>query len=389
MRASFLLVVGLARVALATAACHRSDVAAAKSAPEEPAAAPALAPGAPRLVGRFDRRDPAGPRFAWSASRVEARFRGAGIAVRLRAAPLEPHTVYVDGRELVLHETGTPYSVSVDDGPTTTIDVGGGARRYVLATGLDRARVHTVVLTREAEAFAGVHQLLGFEVEGGALLDPPATRRRRIEIVGDSITCGFGVLGLDQTCPFSADTESEPLAWGALAAKSLGALRMVTAWSGLGVLRNYAGDTTPTMPERYGRALADDETSVWAHAFVPDAIVVALGTNDFAGGQGDPGPEFQASYTTFLATLRSVHPGAHLVAATSPMLSGGSREKLHLYLEGAVAARKAAGDARVSLLEIDEQSEEDGYGCGYHPSRTTQQKMAARLVGHLKVHLGW
>jgi hypothetical protein len=34
-------------------------------------------------VGRFDHRDPAGPRCEWSASGVTARFRGTGIRVKL------------------------------------------------------------------------------------------------------------------------------------------------------------------------------------------------------------------------------------------------------------------------------------------------------------------
>ncbi|HVM69000.1 MAG TPA: SGNH/GDSL hydrolase family protein, partial [Gaiellaceae bacterium] len=161
------------------------------------------------------------------------------------------------------------------------------------------------------------------------------------------------------------------------------------AVSGLGVTRNYGGQTTGTMPSRYGRALADDPTSTWDHAFVPDVVVVNLGTNDFAGGQGDPGPGFESTYAAFLATLRATHPHAHLVAATSPMLSEPSRTRLRVYLQAAIATRAAAGDVDVSLLDVDEQAQADGYGCDYHPSRATQEKMAAKLAAHLRRVMQW
>jgi lysophospholipase L1-like esterase len=320
------------------------------------------------IVGRIDTRDAAGPSFGWSATEIRARFSGASLSV-------------------VLQDTGASYyDVAVDGGRPTVLLVTGSAKPYELATGLALGE-HDVILTRRTEAGTGVTQLLGFV---GALVPTPAPSGRRIELVGDSITCGYGVLGPNETCPFSASTESEPLAWGAVAARQLAALHMVTAVSGLGVIRNYGGDTVDTMPERYDRALADDASSIWDHhAFEPDVIVVNLGTNDFAGGKGDPGPGFQVTYTSFLATLRARHPQAQIVAATSPMVSNDDRTKLHAYVAGAVATRQSAGDAKVSWVDIDEQSPADGYGCDYHPSITTQKKMAATLVAHVKLLMGW
>ena len=259
------------------------------------------------IVGRIDTRDAAGPSFGWSATEIRARFSGASLSV-------------------VLRDTGASYyDVSIDGGTPTPLLVTGGAQPYDVATGLAPGE-HDVILTKRTETTTGVTQLLGFV---GTLVPTPVPAGRRIELVGDSITCGYGVLGPNETCSFSASTESEPLAWGALAAGQLAALHMVTAVSGRGVIRNYGGDTANTMPELYDRALADDASSTWdQHAFEPDVIVVNLGTNDFAGGKGDPGPGFQVTYTSFLATLRARHPQAHIVAATSPMVSNDDRTKL-------------------------------------------------------------
>jgi lysophospholipase L1-like esterase len=323
------------------------------------------------VIGRVDLRDPAGPRFGWPGTKIRARFAGSGIAFELE-------------------DSGTShYDVSIDGGPPSILVVSGGPATYELASGLPPGS-HEVVVTKRTETFLGVTQLLDVRAtRGGTLIPTPVPRGRRMEIVGDSITCGYGVLGPDETCPFSADTQSEPLAWGALAAKSLSAMHTSIAVSGIGVFRNYAGDIQDTMPERYGRSIADDPSSAWDHSFVPDVIVVNLGTNDFAGGKGDPGPVFQETYVAFLATLRATHPTAHIVATTSPMLSGSNASAHRAYVEAAIAQRKAAGDARISFLAIEEQRPEDGLGCGFHPSRVTQQKMATRLVSHVKPRLGW
>lgn len=351
--------------ASAGAAGGSSDGAAA-----DPAAGPIVPVdlAALHVIGRVDTRDPAGSRFGWPGTELRARFSGPGLA-------------------LVFADTGTShYDVSIDGAAPVLLVVTGDAKTYAVAAGLAPG-LHDLVLTKRTETITGVTQLLGVV---GTLVPTPAPSGRRMELIGDSITCGFGVLGADETCPFSASTQSEPLAWGGLAAKQLGAMHTVVAFSGLGVTRNYGGDTTETMPDRYDRALANDPSSVWDHqGFVPDVIVVSLGTNDFSGGKGDPGGSFEEAYEGFLAGLRAKHPGARIVATTSPMLSNTNREKLHDYIANAVAARAAAGDTKLTMLDIAEQDEADGYGCSWHPSLKTQKKMAVRVAAHVKVVAGW
>lgn len=341
----------------------------APSAAADAGPAAALAPF--HVIGRVDRRDPAGPRFGWPGTEIRARFAGTGLSLVL-ADTAESH-----------------YDVAIDGGPPALLVVSGAAQAYPIARGLAPG-VHDVVVTKRTETNVGITQLLGVVPDaGGALVPSPAWSARRIEIVGDSIACGYGVLGTEATCHFTRATESEPQAWGALAAKALAAEHTTIAFSGLGVSRNYGGDPSDTMPMRYGRALATDETSTWDHSFVPGVVVVALGTNDFTGGQGDPGPAFEAAYAAFLAQLRAVHPNAAIVAVTSPMLSEPSRTLLRGYVEGAIAARAAAGDTDVTLVDVDEQKEADGYGCDYHPSAATQKAIAAKVVARVKALTGW
>lgn len=386
----------LARVGLVSFATAVAAVAPACARREPPAAPSVPAPSAsPRFVGRFDLRDPAGPRFAWSTSTIEASFTGTGIAMRLRAAPLEPHDVTIDGKRVTLRESTTSYTVRIDEQPPFTLEVGAARERYELGRGLDPARVHTVSVTRDAEAFAGVHQFLGFDVQRGALV-PPRARPLRIEIVGDSITCGYGVLGADASCPFTYATERASLAYGALLGRALDADVTTVCWSGKGVYRNYDVDGLPTMPELFELAVPvkKGRGTPWSFeaAPKPHAVVLHLGANDFfADGDHDGKPDpidhaaFEQSYARLLARVRAVAPGAPILVVLAPMLKGALREDARATLERVVRARREAGDDRVVFVEGAPQG--DAVGCDSHPNADTQAALARELERALRAAL--
>jgi lysophospholipase L1-like esterase len=332
----------------------------------------ALAPV--HLVGRFDTSDPAGPRFSFAGSRLVTRFEGASLRVRL------------------VESGPNRYSVRIDGGERPVLETEAGNRVYVLAEGL-AAGAHDLVLTRRTEAFFGITRWLGFE--GATLVPTPAPYQRFVEIVGDSISNGYGVLGDGPTCAFSAAVESEPDAYGALAAEALHAGHATIAYSGKGVFQNYGNTAEPLVPDVYLESFGDAPGTPWdfARGYRPDVIVVNLGTNDYWAG--DPGDGFSRAYDAFVLALRARHPAAWIVVALSPMLSDAepagkmARTKARARLQGVVAAAKARGDARVDFLELDEQRAEDGLGCDYHPGRVTQKKMAVQLEAKIRALTGW
>jgi lysophospholipase L1-like esterase len=348
--------------------------------------APSGARAEPRLVGRFDRGDPAGPRFAWSGSTLELRFRGQGLAVRLRAAPLPDKKVT---------EATTAYAVLLDGRPMPDLAVHPGEGRYVVADGLDASRSHTVALTREAEAWAGVHQLLAVEVAGGELLAPPPPRAAPIEVVGDSISCGYGALGAEASCPFSFATERASAAFPALVGRALDRDVVTVCWSGRGVLRNWDGSASGAMPELYLRAIPEPAVAFdFAREPEPAVVITALGTNDFLGGSEPIDPAaFEAAYAAFLAKVRALRPHAWILVAESPMLPpepvegrGDLRAAARRSLERVVASRAAAGDGRVELLPLPWQG--DRRGCDHHPNAAMHRELAARVGAAVRAKLG-
>ena len=315
--------------------------------------------------------------------------------MRLRAAPLEPHDVTIDGKRVTLRESTTSYTVRIDEQAPFTVEVGPACERYELARDLDPARVHTVSVTRDAEAFAGVHQFLGFEVQRGALV-PPRPRPLRIEIVGDSITCGYGVLGADASCPFTYATERASLAYGALLGRALDADVTTVCWSGKGVYRNYDVDGLPTMPDLFELAVPVKKGSgtPWSFeaAAKPHAVVLHLGANDFfADGDHDGKPDaidhaaFEQAYARLLARVRAVAPGAPILVVLAPMLKGALREDARATLERVVRARREAGDDRVVFVEGAPQG--DAVGCDSHPNVDTQATLARELERALRAAL--
>jgi len=243
------------------------------------------------------------------------------------------------------------------------------------------------LLYRRTEASFNETTFNGFDVPSSAYL-PATVAPHRLEVIGDSISAGYGNEGTFP-CTFTAATENQYLSYEAIAARTLNAQLYTEAWSGIGMYHNYEGETTDQMPVRYLRTLPDRATSTWDFGkFVPEAVVINLGTNDFS--KGDPGMPFQTAYLKFVTDLRGRYPLARFFLAVGTMLSGDGYKQATAYLKAVIDSRATAGDTNLRLLEFGSQdSNADGLGCDYHPSLKTHQKMADKLIATLKSELGW
>jgi len=332
--------------------------------------------GPPALgyVGRIDLSQAAGPRFEWSGTQVIARFVGTGINIQM-ADYGNYFDVYLDG---VLQ-------------PTQIMGVGGnGTTDYPLASGLTNG-THEVILYRRTEAQVSLTQILGVTFPpGGSLLPPPQRPNRRIEIVGDSISCGLGVLGVGPTCTPTNANEDHDDSYGALTARALNADLITIAWSGKGMYEDYGGATTSTMPDLYPYSMPTQPATatLWNFSeWTPDAVVINLGTNDF--WNGDPGAQFESTYLSFVQTVRGHYPNAYIVCANGPLLVSPDFTTAETYITGVVSQMKAAGDTRIEYLSFGMQGAGNGYGCDYHPSAATHAIMATTLEAALSSALGW
>jgi lysophospholipase L1-like esterase len=350
------------------------------------------APPAIRFVGRFDTRDPAGPRCSFSGCRIIADYTGTDVSVRLAETPGITGSSELD---VVVDGVVLPQKLS----PTA------GAADYALTTGLAPGP-HQIELYRRTEASDGVTQFLGFSYGGGGrLLAPRPAPTRRIEIVGDSTTTGYGVEGAGPTCPdpgYSAKYKNFRKAFGARLGARFGADVVAVSYSGKGLTQNLYRPDTLLLPTLYRRALADDPASTWSFpaGTAPDAVFLMVGANDFTiGVPVDNGPasyaDFEAAYKAFVADIRSKYPVAHVWCLVSPGVSDAfpvgrnMRSNIRNAAAATVAARAAAGDARVYLYELPEAEASDKTACDYHPNAALHQRMADTLAPLVTSKLGW
>jgi len=320
-----------------------------------------------RYIGRWDDSDPKGPRCEWSASTVEVRFHGTELDVGLAPSPAY----------FVAEVDGTP-------GQKFQPKDGG---RVTLATGLTEGR-HVVRLVRETEAFTNPAQILDFVLpEGG--LDPAKRARHHLEVIGDSISCGYGNEGANEHEHFKPETENAYLTYGAIAARAVWADYTCIAWSG----RKMWPDNT--IPSIYDLSLPTIPSSQRNLGPASDAIVINLATNDFGPGIPDE-KGWTTAYASFIGTLREHSPKARIYLAMGPMMSDsyppGRHEMTVLrgYLNDVISLRKSSGDTNITILDFGTQdAAKNGLGSDWHPNVKTHQIMGDQLAAQLRTDLHW
>lgn len=327
------------------------------------------------FTGRFDFSDPKGPWFAWSASTISARFRGTGIKSRLRSPGDNYFTVLLDGKVAVnsLHVRGIESAKEAD--------------LYTLATGLADG-IHKISLVKRTEFNIGKAQFLGFKVENGSLLEPAATPERKIEIIGDSISCGFGVEG-DLTTDYDPKYDNAFASYGVLAAGILDAECYDISCSGYGIIREYTGNRENILPNVYSLILPGNQTEWDFKSWIPQVVVINLGTNDFSFGFIPERAEFVEGYINFITRIRKNYPGVQIICTVGPIVEGDALEITREYISnGIVGYFRSCRQEWVHFLDFGRQKEADGYGITNHPSTITHRKMADTLADKIRTILG-
>lgn len=340
------------------------------------------AAGSVRWVGRVDASDPDAIRFSWQGAGFVGYVSGDSVAVTMRTEGTD--AVYF--QPLVDGVMGARFSVNAGADQTITLAAN-------LGTGN-----HVVELYRETEGYYGVSTFLGFA--SGTPMGAPPSSSRMIEVVGDSISAGYGNLGVephpgwvaDPACHWSAENSSWYLTYAALAGRALGADVSTIARSGYGMYRDLDGSSHGVLPSVYDNTLGFESDPPWSFAEQADAVVINLGTNDWSGG-GDPGMAYELAYVEFLAEVRSRHSDAWIFLTIGSMLNEPELSQVTTHLNNIVTQVQSNGDQRISAFDFGSQDlGSDGSipsGCDWHPSTDEHARMAAILQAELKDKLGW
>ncbi len=311
-------------------------------------------------------------RLGFPGVTAHLRFRGTTLTMRAEASAAD---LYFD--------------VSIDRAAPTQVRLHQGGGEYVIYRS-DSAAEHTVSVLRCNESWQGTCTILGFATDpAGTLLPAPPLPARKLMFIGDSVTCGemtAYAAGRDMNDKINCNAR---LSYGMTLARRLGAQCHLVSYGGRGIIRDWQGiRDTGNAPQFYELALPDDPAVRWDPArYVPDAIGIQLGTNDFNQGVPDQN-EFVNAYVQFIQKVRRDAPGALIFIMDSPIVDndaakGPRRTILHFYLEQIVARVR---DPKVVLAPLPRYPGVPGNG---HPTGAEHVAMADELEPLLRKALGW
>lgn len=300
--------------------------------------------------------------FAWSGGSIRTTVDGDGSGV-----------------DFVFEGAGGIYfQIAVDGVPTQVVESDVGSTTFTVG-GLMPGQ-HEIEVVRRNEGYFGNSGLVSVTPRDGSTLVATPVRARRIELIGDSLTAGYGIEGPNASCNFSAETESAYSTYGMIAARALDADAHVIAWSGKGVYQNYGGDRNEMMPELWRRTLAPFADPAWDFSrWVPQAVVVNLGTNDFSAAIADE--DFVGAYVDLLTEVRMVYPDAHIFCVTWNHW-GAAKEAL---VSDAIAETGLGDITRVDFGIL----QEEGLGCDSHTNTVTNARLGTELAATIGATLGW
>jgi len=220
-----------------------------------------------------------------------------------------------------------------------------------------------------------------------------STSSRKIEVIGDSITCGSGILGKNSSCGFSFATQDYFSSYSYLVASKFRSQINTICWSGKGLVRNYNSsceNCSDAMPSYYPYTL-DDKNSQWNFSsFVPNAVIINLGANDFDPENPPPAlpnETFVDTYVQFVHELQTnyyLNKGVHifLVCRSGPSLP------VPCSLVEQVKTKMASD--HVHYIDITPSSEPNStLGCGGHPGLSDHRQMADKIIAELGPTVGW
>jgi len=196
------------------------------------------------------------------------------------------------------------FNLSVDGAPPTRLRLAKGLNHLDLLKGA-LPGVHAVELVRRTESWQGVCQVLDYDPGSGEILEPSPLPSRKLMFIGDSITCGSSTEDSDVPGKPGAERSNAAASFGMRLAARLKAQVNLVSYGGRGIIRDWQGmKAINNAPQFYELALPDDPSALWDHAaYVPDAIGICLGTNDFSRGIPDQ-TEFVNGFIEFIRKVR-------------------------------------------------------------------------------------
>jgi lysophospholipase L1-like esterase len=267
--------------------------------------------------------------------------------------------------------------------------VDGQAKRIQTKSKRDTIRVrdlayttHTLTICKNTEANIGYLELVGFRCM--RLLEGEPLPSRKIEFIGNSITCGAGsdLSGIPCGKGVWHDQHNAYLSYGPTTARALNAQYHLSAVSGIGLMRSCC-NMNIIIPQVYDKISMRNDTINWNfNDYQPDVVTICLGQND---GIQDSA-SFSDNYISFIKRLRGYYPKAMIICLSSPMADRKLATFMKKTLTAIVNRMKGENDKKVRSYYFSKQFHN---GCDSHPDLAEHQLIAKELTGFIKKTMKW
>ena len=315
-----------------------------------------------KYVGRIDFSNPQLPRFWSPGVYIQAKFKGTSLEITVND-------------EVLYGNTHNYLEIAIDNNKPFRIQTTGKVNVLKVAYNLPSG-THTVTICKDTEAGIGYIEFAGLKCEKLLSVSSP---KRKIEFIGDSITCGSGIDQSTVKCDQGKwyDQHNAYLSYGPTTARTLDAEWHLTSVSGIGMIHSCCGMKI-TMPQVFDKVQLRDDSLQWDFTkFTPDVVTICLGQND---GKQDS-VAFCSAYVHFIRKVRSYYPKADIVCLSSPMANAELTPVLRRYISGIVQYVNTNGDKKVTDYFFSRSYND---GCGTHPDMAQHQLIAAELTEYLK-----
>lgn len=321
-----------------------------------------------QYTGRIDFSNPKLPRFWAAGVYIQVKFKGTSCSI-------------IVNDEMLWGKSHNYLEIAVDQQKPFRIQTTGKTDTITVATGLQRG-AHTLTICKNTEALIGYLEFAGLLCEG--IVTMQAKPKRKIEFIGNSITCGTGsdlsVIPCDKAEWY--DQHNAYFSYGPTVARALNAQYHLTSESGIGLMHSCC-DKSYVMPQVFDKVNFSANTMPWDFSrYIPDVVTIGLGQND--GIQDSV--KFCQAYIGFIHTIRTHYPSAQIICLTSPMGDAALTKALRNYITGIVNYTNAQGDKKVSKYFY---SRSFNSGCGGHPDLKEHELIANELAVYIHGVMKW
>ena len=237
-------------------------------------------------------------------------------------------------------------------------------------------KLHKVEVVKLTEEQYGNVWLSSLHFEDETSVKKTETLDKSLLFIGDSITAGYGVNGIDGEGDFTTFEENILGSAAVLTTRKTGTEVFVFARSGHGII---SGWIPPEIDIPNTDGIMQNFLPFEGDTFtVPDFIFINLGTNDnsYVKGKEERIKLFKSEYIKFIINLRKLYPLAKIIIAYGVM----DTELIPAIRDLVKEYKKQSGDENLLFVELEKQKANEGIGAAGHPSIAVNERVSDSLT---------